>query len=56
MSSHAGESYTERKSSWVNPGVWALVVFILALYIFKACGTPHEDDGVKHHTEQPAHH
>lgn len=55
MSSHAGESYNERKSSWVNPGVWALVVFMLALYIFKACGTPHED-GVEHHTEQPAHH
>lgn len=55
MSSHAGESYTERKSSWVNPGVWGIVVFILALYIFRACGAPHEEPAT-HKVEEKSHH
>lgn len=49
MSANVEESYTERKSSWVNPGVYALVLFVLALYIFRACGAPHDDQAAKHH-------
>lgn len=52
MSANAGESYTERKSSWVNPGVWAIIIFLLALYIFRACGAPHEEAAVVHHATE----
>ncbi len=62
MSSHTHQEETQSKG-WFNPGYFALIAFILILYIVKACGSTHGEEThagaqgheeIKHEAAKPA--